>query len=866
MGQNLTGQTIASTYEDLVQISGSVFTDGLGNDITSATITASNAISSSYALTASFALNAGGADTGSLMVTGSVNLNTLTFTKGDGSTFDLTVNTGSGGGGTVNTGSLMITGSVSLNTLTFTKGDGSTFDLTVNTGSAVTVNTGSLLVTASISDATTTYTKGDGSTFDLTVNNVENAFTSSYVATAVLTGSVSSNTLTFTKFDGSTFDLTVDTGSAVSVDTGSLLVTASISDATITFTKGDASTFDIVVNNVQNASTASAVDTTPASDNVEYDLVFVADSAAGTQIVRTDDNANITFNPSTGVLTAPTLDGNALTATSASLALQVQSNNNDADLDYKLTFVTDQGKVDLYNTQKSNLLVNPNTGKLTVTSVSASSGFTGSLFGTASFALTASYVEGGVNPFPLTGSIDALIPSGSVFSVRSTGGGTSWGPDIILMGNYSGSNVAISKTSANSYNNIIIGAGTNTSPNRIISSSLDGNVLIGGASNRASGRAQRATIVGGFNNQIASGSDLGGSATIQNNGIFAGSSNQIVHGSGNFIGGGSSNTIVSSSFDTTPSQNAILGGNFNQITGSDNSALIGGLRNRIADASLSAIIAGTGSIVTGTQSAVIAGRNHLASHSASVVIGGNNLSTTQDNEVVVPNLTISGSGNVLTFADGTTQSTAATGGSTFPYTGSAIISGSLEVTGSINIDVNSSISGSNLVGNWADTYSTSPKVHQIVTLTQAEYNALTPNENTLYVISGSTFTAANTAGNNTFTENNVFSGSVRGDVGALSITSNTASMDCSEGNFFTITLVSGSTTHLNPTNIQPGQTINLLVNTTGSGLLTFAPSVLQVTGSAYTATTGSGTIGKDIITFISFNSTNLYLSNIKNFI
>ena len=42
---------------------------------------------------------------------------------------------GSGSGGTVETGSLLTTGSVSLNTLTFTKGDGSTFALTVDTGS-----------------------------------------------------------------------------------------------------------------------------------------------------------------------------------------------------------------------------------------------------------------------------------------------------------------------------------------------------------------------------------------------------------------------------------------------------------------------------------------------------------------------------------------------------------------------------------------------------------------------------------------------------------------------------------------------------------------------------------------------------------
>lgn len=47
----------------------------------------------------------------------------------------------SGFGVSVNTGSLMVTGSVSSNTLTFTKGDGSTFNLTVNTGSSGTIPT-----------------------------------------------------------------------------------------------------------------------------------------------------------------------------------------------------------------------------------------------------------------------------------------------------------------------------------------------------------------------------------------------------------------------------------------------------------------------------------------------------------------------------------------------------------------------------------------------------------------------------------------------------------------------------------------------------------------------------------------------------
>jgi hypothetical protein len=68
-------------------------------------------------------------------MTASVSFNTITFTKGDGNTFPITVNTGSGGGST-NTGSLLTTASVSLNTITFTKGDGSTFPITVNTGSS----------------------------------------------------------------------------------------------------------------------------------------------------------------------------------------------------------------------------------------------------------------------------------------------------------------------------------------------------------------------------------------------------------------------------------------------------------------------------------------------------------------------------------------------------------------------------------------------------------------------------------------------------------------------------------------------------------------------------------------------------------
>jgi hypothetical protein len=115
---------------------------------------ANSTLSSSYALTASYALNAGAAvSTASLLTTASVNLNTITFTKGDASTFNITVNTGSAS--TVSTASLLITASVNLNTITFTKGDASTFNITVDTGSggggavtSITNNTNDYILTA----------------------------------------------------------------------------------------------------------------------------------------------------------------------------------------------------------------------------------------------------------------------------------------------------------------------------------------------------------------------------------------------------------------------------------------------------------------------------------------------------------------------------------------------------------------------------------------------------------------------------------------------------------------------------------------------------------------------------------------------
>jgi hypothetical protein len=122
-----------------------------------------------------------------------------------------------------------------------------------------------------------------------------------------------------------------------------------------------------------------------------------------------------------------------------------------------------------------------------------------------------------------------------------------------------------------------------------------------------------------------------------------------------------------------------------------------------------------------------------------------------------------------------------------------------------------------------------------------------------------------TTGSNTFNGNNVFSGSVRGNVIPLTISSNTASMDCSLGNFFTLTLVSGSATRLIPTNILPGETITLkiLQVSTGSvGTINYPSSIKFPSGLAYSAS--FITSSQDIISFVTFDSNTLFGTSIYN--
>jgi hypothetical protein len=80
-----------------------------------------------------------------------------------------------------------------------------------------------------------------------------------------------------------------------------------------------------------------------------------------------------------------------------------------------------------------------------------------------------------------------------------------------------------------------------------------------------------------------------------------------------------------------------------------------------------------------------------------------------------------------------------------------------------------------------------------------------------------------------------------------------------------LTLVSGSNTYLNPTNINPGETITILIAqpNPGYGTMTYPSKLIFPAGYSYVASTTSSYV--DIITMVSFNSSSLYSVAINNF-
>ena len=177
----------------------------------------------------------------------------------------------------------------------------------------------------------------------------------------------------------------------------------------------------------------------------------------------------------------------------------------------------------------------------------------------------------------------------------------------------------------------------------------------------------------------------------------------------------------------------------------------------------------------------------------------------------------------------------------------------IDISGSdVAVDVISGSFTGSLIDNIVPTASiTNTQVKHIVSLTQQNYDDLTPSADTLYVVGD--------------TSGSVVQGYLRGNVEALSITSNTASIDCKAGNFFTLTLASSADTHLTATNVQAGQTINLqLTQPATTGSVSFNTGVFKFKGgTAPSATTTANAV--DVISFLSFDGSTLKGNIINDF-
>ena len=148
----------------------------------------------------------------------------------------------------------------------------------------------------------------------------------------------------------------------------------------------------------------------------------------------------------------------------------------------------------------------------------------------------------------------------------------------------------------------------------------------------------------------------------------------------------------------------------------------------------------------------------------------------------------------------------------------------------------------------------------------ASINSYTASNDTKWTTIGLLTGSYATTGSNTFIGNQTITGSAYGNVISASIISSTASLDLSTSNFFTLTLVSGSTTHITTTNIRQGQTINLLISqpAIGTGSVTYNSTLKFPPANNYIPTSISGS--KDIITFITFDNSTIYASAINNLV
>jgi len=430
-----------------------------------------------------FTASATGLSTGSLLVTASALLNVITFTKGDASTFSVTV------ADTTNLAPLnafTASAQISLNNLnlwtssyqpiitnlqasqsidatkftTIGTQSGSWDNTSLNTFSASANTQLANLSTSQSIDNTKWNTIGGQSgswggsspagTISGSAQITALGFVSSSVtASSLTTASVNVNVITFTKGDGSQFNLTVAASGSVtpgtvsgsaqitalgfvsSSVTASSLVTASVNLNTITFTKGDASTFNITVNTGSGGggTDITSLNAFTASQNTK-NTTLASVTSSFNAYTQSNDTKWTTLGGQTGsyITSAQTSSMSVLSASFAVSASNIYVQNTSANQTHLITFTDATNSYG--GLQSTNQFIyNPNTNLLTTTAsvaVTLVNG-TGSLDNTSLNAFTASQNTKNATLGNLTGSF------------ATTGSNTFYGVQTQVSSSYSGS-------------------------------------------------------------------------------------------------------------------------------------------------------------------------------------------------------------------------------------------------------------------------------------------------------------------------------------------------------------------------------------------------------------------------------------------
>ena len=482
MGQNLTGQLISNTYQNLVQISGSVLTNGLGANINNLTVTASNAGTAGYAVqagTSGYATTAGNADTSG-------------YADQAGT---------SGYAAQAGTSGFAVTASFALNVLP--------------------ISTGSFVTTASVSNATTTFTKADGSTFALTTNNVNNAVSASYANTA--------SVVAITDDNGNTNHKVLFVNTTVATNGEALLIDPTAGQFTYNPQTGILST------TASFAQTASfALNATPA-----FPYTGIASISGSLQVTGSATIRSASFNGDLiDNLTTPTASNAvkhvvALSSTDYSALASPDPNTfyiiNDVTGSLILGDTIVSGSLTVTGALNAPGLVVPSasyaqTASLALNALSANNGFpyTGSAVITGSLVVTGSLIQGNTGN-TVSDPNSAIIAGGNGNSVTAT-------QAVIIAGVNSNTNSAGGGAMIATDGSTMSGGYGLMAGCLFSTQGGTGNVTLGGESQTMSG--DDSAIVGGATNTINSGGNRSAIIAGQNNTVGAHTGSVIIGGTG----------------------------------------------------------------------------------------------------------------------------------------------------------------------------------------------------------------------------------------------------------------------------------------------------------------------------------------------